>query len=172
MIVSVPPVFEHLQSHHDRETFDCGKAALNQFLQRQARQNADRNVGVTHVAVKQSGDSRILAFYTLVTRTIDSGVIPSKKLPRGDIGVVLLGRLAVDQNSQGRGLGRLCLTRAIVQVERASREIGIHALVLDAKDDEARGWYLRLNLGFQALLDDTRHLFLSVATMSQVVDAR
>jgi GNAT superfamily N-acetyltransferase len=167
--VNVPPVFEPLQAHHDRQGFACGKAALDQFLQRQARQNAERNVGVTHVAVAQAGDAKILAYYTLLTRVVDAEIVPNKKLPRGEIGVALLGRLAVDQSAQGQGLGRLCLLRAMAQVEYASRDIGIHALVLNALDDEARAWYLRLNFGFQSLLDDPHHLYLPVETIRRSV---
>lgn len=163
--MSVPPVFEHLQAHHDRQGFDCGKPALNHFLQRQARQNASRNIGVTHVAVASAGSPRILAYYTLLTRVVSAEIVPGKKLPRGDIGIALLGRLAVDLEAQGQGLGKLCLLRAITQVEIAAREIGIHALVLDAVDEDARAWYLRLNLGFQTLLDNPEHLYLPVETI-------
>jgi GNAT superfamily N-acetyltransferase len=169
--MSRPPVFEHLQAHHDRAGFDCGKIVLNDFLQKQARQNADRNVGVTHVAVPEPNASRILAYYTLLTRTVSSAIIPAKKLPRGEIGVALLGRLAVDRSAQGQGLGKLCLLRAMTQVELAARELGIYALVLDALDDEARGWYLRLGFGFEILLDDPNHLFLPVATIRQLSNA-
>lgn len=165
------PDFEILSAHHDRMAFECGKPELNFFLQRQARQNAERDVGVTHVAVAAPGDTKILAYYTLVTRTVDAAIIPTKKLPRGNVGVVLLGRLAVDRSAQGRGIGQICLTRAMLQVERASREIGIYALVLDALDNEARDWYLRLDVGFQVLLDDPRHLFLPVSTI-RVADRR
>jgi GNAT superfamily N-acetyltransferase len=164
----VTPVFEHLQPHHDRQAFDCGKPGLNDFLQRQARQNADRHVGVTHVAAPAAGDAKVLAYYTLLPRTVDAAIVPSKKLPRGDVGVVLLGRLAVDKRGQGKGLGKLCLLRAISQVEIAAREIGIYALVLDALDDEARSWYLHLGWGFETLLDDPRHLFLPVGTIRQL----
>jgi GNAT superfamily N-acetyltransferase len=162
------PVFEHLQAYHDRQNFDCGQPTLNEFLQRQARQNADRNVGVTHVAVPSAGDSKILAYYTLVIRTVDASIVPSKKLPRGDIGVVLLGRLAVDKNAQGNGLGKLCLLRAISQVETAAREMGIYALVLDAIDDSLRTWYLKLPFGFETLQDDPNHLYLPVSTIRQL----
>ena len=163
--MNLPPVFEPLQAHHDRQGFDCGKPALNQFLQQQARQNAERNVGVTHVAVAAAGDSRILTYYTLLTRVVAAEIVPGKKVPKGDIGVALLGRLAVDRSAQGQGLGRLCLLRAMRQVENAAREIGIYALVLDALDEEARDWYLRLNLGFVALLDDPKHLYIAVETI-------
>jgi GNAT superfamily N-acetyltransferase len=166
--MSEPPVFERLQAHHDRQSFNCGNPALNQFLQRQARQNADRNVGITHVVVAEVGDTKVLAYYTLLTRVVDAGIVPNKKLPRGEIGVVLLGRLAVDQTAQGQGLGRLCLLRAMTQVERAAQEIGIYALVLDALDDEARAWYLHLPFGFEPLQDDPNHLYLPVATIRQL----
>lgn len=164
-------VFEILQSHHDRQGFDCGHPALNAFLQKQARQNADRNLGVTHVAVEPAGDSKILAYYTLVTRTVDREIIPAKKLPSGEIGVVLLGRLATDNTAKRHGLGRLCVTRATLQVARAAKQIGIFALVVHAIDEPARNWYLSLNLGFQALLDDPNHLFLPVETIRRTTGA-
>lgn len=163
------PSIELLSSHHNRRDFDCGHKALNEFLQRQARQNADRNVGVTHVAVPSPGDSRVLGYYTLLPRTIECDLLPSaKQLPQGSIGVVLLGRLAVDQSAQKQGLGTHMLLRAMRQTERAARDIGIHALVLDALDDAARSWYLALDFGFQELRDDPRHLFLPVATIQQI----
>jgi GNAT superfamily N-acetyltransferase len=143
---------------------------LNDFLQRQARQNADRNVGITHVAVEKAGDSRVLAYYTLVTRTVDATIIPSKELPKGEIGVVLLGRLAVDKSQHRKGLGRMCLTRAMLQVEHSARDIGIYALILDALDEEARAWYLGLNMGFATLLDSPTHLYLPVDTIRTIVN--
>ncbi|MGI4791282.1 MAG: GNAT family N-acetyltransferase [Janthinobacterium lividum] len=166
-----PPVFERLQAHHDRLSFDCGKPALNQFLQRQARQNADRNVGITHVAVAETGDTKVLAYYTLLTRVVDAGIVPNKKLPQGEIGVVLLGRLAVDQSAQGQGIGKFCLLRAMTQVERAAQEIGIYALVLNALDEDARSWYLRLPFGFETLQDDPNHLCLPVETIRQTLQS-
>jgi hypothetical protein len=153
----------------DKQLTDCCKVALEGFVQQQARQNADRDVGITHVAVEEAGCSAVLAYYSLVTRFIDSAVVPDKKLPRGDIGVVLLGRLAIDIRQQNKGLGRLCLTRAILQVERSAREIGIYALILDAKDDEANNWNLNLNFGLTTLLGDPNHLNRRVETIRRIV---
>jgi len=162
-------VFEKLQSQHDRTGFDCGTQALNDFLTRQAKQNADRNLGVTHVGVATAGHPKIFAYYTLVTRAVEAAVVPTKKLPRGEIGVVLLGRLGVDRNAQGQGLGSLCVLRAMEQVVSASEEIGIYALVLDAKDERARNWYHQLGFGFKALLDDPNRLYISVDTIRETL---
>ncbi|MCA1595965.1 MAG: GNAT family N-acetyltransferase [Chloroflexi bacterium] len=159
------PHVELLEPRHDRRGFDCGKPSLNEFLQQRARPNADRDVGVTHVVVEAPGGARIMGYYTLVARTVERAIIPAKGLPPGPIGVVLLGRLAVDQAFQGKGLGKRMLLRALRQTEEAARSIGIYALVLDALDEAARSWYLGLGWGFEVLLDDLNHLFLPVSTI-------
>lgn len=87
-----PPYYEPLATHHDRASFDCGEESLNTFLQQRARQNADRNLGVTHVAVPEPDSSQILGYYTLLVRSVESqSLANAKKLPPGEIGVVLLG---------------------------------------------------------------------------------
>ena len=100
----------------------AANAALNEFLRRQARQNADRNLGVTHIVVAAAGESRVLGDYTLVIRTVESAIVP----------------LAVDRNLQRQGIGKLMLMRALRQTEDAARAIGIVALILDAVDEAAR----------------------------------
>jgi hypothetical protein len=162
------PIVELLQSHHDRATFDCGNTSLNNFLRHQARQNMDRHVGVTHVVVEAAGDTKILGYYTLVTRTIDRDIIPAKGLPSGPIGVVLLGRLAVDIAAQRRGLGKRMLLRSMKQTLSAATEVGIFALVVNAIDDAAKGWYHGLDWGFVQLLDDPHHLYMSIKTLKQL----
>jgi len=162
------PIVELLQSHHDRATFDCGNTSLNNFLRHQARQNMDQHVGVTHVVVEAAGDTKILGYYTLVTRTIDRDIIPAKGLPSGPIGVVLLGRLAVDIAAQRRGLGKRMLLRSMKQTLSAATEVGIFALVVNAIDDAAKGWYLGLDWGFVQLLDDPHHLYISIKTLKQL----
>jgi len=109
----------------------------------------------------------------MVTRTVDAAIVPNRrKLPNGSIGVILLGRLAVDKTAQGQGLGQRCLIRAMQQVARAAEDVGIFALVLDAKDDRAGDWYLHLGFGFEPLLDDPNHLYLPVATIREHLNDR
>ena len=162
------PIVELLQSHHDRTGFDCGNTLLNNFLRHQARQNMDRNVGVTHVVVEFEGDTKIIGYYTLVTRTVDREVIPATRLPSGPIGVVLLGKLAVDISAQRRGLGKRMLIRSMKQTLSAATEVGIFALVVHAIDETAKEWYLGLDWGFEQLLDDPNHLYISIKTLQQL----
>lgn len=162
------PSFEILASHHDRAAFDCGEESLNSFLKRQARQNASRNLGVTHVVVPSPGASQIWGYYTLLVRSVERDVWPrSNKFPPDGVGVALLGRLAVDKSGQGQGLGTLMLLRAIEQTERAARDLGIYALVVHAPNDQARDWYVGLGFGFEELLDNPHHLYLPIETIRQ-----
>ena len=164
-----PPFYEPLAAHHDRAKFDCGEASLNIFLQQRARQNAERNLGVTHVAVAEPGEATILGYYTLLVRSVEREDFASaKKLPPGEIGVALLARLAVGQNAQGQGLGTQMLLRAITQTERAARDLGIHALVVHALNERAKNWYLGLDFGFELLTDDPLHLCLSIGKIRQL----
>ncbi len=158
--------FQILADHHDRAAFDCGEPSLNLFLQRQAKQNADRNLGVTHVVVGKPGDARILGYYTLVTRHIERDAMPrANRFPQDGIGVVLLGRLGVDKSAQGQRIGTAMLARAIEQIEGAAQTVGIHALVVHALNDHARDWYLKVGFGFAELMSNPRHLYLSIETI-------
>ena len=159
--------FEHLGPHHDRKAFDCGEASLNTYLQRYARQNAKRNLGITHVAVAAPQDSRILGYYTLLTRTVERELFPrSNTLSPDGVGVVLLGRMAVDRSAQGQRIGTLMLLRALRQTEAAARNIGINAIVVSALNDRARQWYAGFE--FQRLSDDPNHLFLSIQAIREL----
>lgn len=167
--LNTPPFYEPLAAYHDRAAFDCGELSLNAFLQQHARQNAERNLGVTHVAVPAPGDGQILGYYTLLVRSIErENFAVAKKLPPGEIGAALLARLAISRAAQGRGLGTQMLLRAIVQTERAARELGIHALVLHALNERARDWYVSLDFGFELLTDSPLHLCLSIGKIRQL----
>ncbi len=162
------PFVEFLDSYHDRASFDCGKEPLNRYLREVARQNAERNLGVTQVIVPTLGSSDVMGYFTLVTRTVEAEVIPEKRLPRGPVGVTLLGRLAVDNRYQGQGLGKRMLLRAMAETEAAARRIGIYSLMLDAIDDDAREWYLGLDFGFKAVLNDARRLYVPTHFIRQL----
>ena len=161
------PFFEPLGAHHNRKGFDCGEPALNAYLQRYARQNADRNLGVTHVAVAAPMSADILGYYTLLTRSVERELFPrANTLAPDGVGVVLLGRLAVSQAAQNQRIGSTMLLRAMRQTAAASLDIGIHALIVDALNERVRNWYV--GFGFQELADDKNHLFLSVRAIREL----
>ena len=79
-----------------------------------------------------------------------------------------LGRLAVYSSVQRSGLGKRMLLRAMKQTLIASMDVGIYALVVNAIDDAAKEWYLGLDWGFEQLLDDPNHLYISIKTLKQL----
>jgi GNAT superfamily N-acetyltransferase len=151
-----------LDKAHDRSAFNCGQPVLNEWLKERAGQFDRRDLSRTFVATRPD-ELLVLGFYAISTHRVIYDVLPSaeaKGLPRLDIPVVLIGRLAVDQSARGQGLGALLLVDALRRSMQISEQVGIRAVEVDALDDTARNFYLKF--GFRSLLDDPRHLFLSM----------
>jgi GNAT superfamily N-acetyltransferase len=134
---------EPLGPNHDRSAFSCGAPELDRYLKEQAGQDARRRVAAPFVA---SNDGvRVLGFYTLSATSIQLTEVPqelAKRLPRYPrLPATLLGRLATDLSARGVGLGRFLLVDAMVRAVRS--EIASFALVVDARDDAAAGFYER-----------------------------
>lgn len=149
-----------LDKAHDRSAFDCGRPMLNEWLKDRASQFDRRDLSRTFVATRPE-ETRVLGYYAISTHRVIYDVLPAaeaKGLPRLDVPVVLIGRLAVDQSAQGQGLGALLLVDALRRSAQISEQVGIRAVEVDALDDAARKFYLKF--GFRPLRDDPRHLFL------------
>ena len=156
-----------LTRHHDRAGFDCGVAALNDYLQRYARQNHEGGGAKTFVAVPPDRPSAILGYYTISPGAMTFASAPAtltRKLGRYDVPVFRLGRLAVSLTVQGRGLGSDLLLAAGERAMAVAAEVGGVALAIDAKDERAARWYERF--GALRLLDDPLKLVLPLDTIA------
>ena len=148
-----------LAAQHDRLDFDCGEPALNTFLQRLARQQSDRDFNRTYVAAFP-GESRIHGFYAVSAANVHFENFPKAlNLPRYPGPVARIGRLAVDQRSQVKGVGMAMLQHAMNLAESLSQLIGLYALFVEAKNETAAAFYLRY--GFERLPDHPLNLFLT-----------
>ncbi len=156
-------LIEPLNRRHDRQSFDCGQASLNLYLLRLAHQNADRDIGLTFVAVEDEVATVIAGFYTLSGRILLPPAAPGEKLPPQGVHTALLARLAVSLEYQGRGLGRFLLFDALRRVLVASEQLAIYAVDVDALDERARDFYLKY--GFTPALDNPLRLFLPLKTL-------
>jgi GNAT superfamily N-acetyltransferase len=149
-----------LDKDHDRSAFDCGQPMLNEWLKDRAGQFDRRDLSRTFVATSRE-EVLVVGYYAISTHRVVYEALPAaeaKRLPRLDLPVVLIGRLAVDHTMQGQGLGALLLVDALRRSLQISEQVGIRAVEVDALDDAARNFYLKF--GFRSLLDDPRHLFL------------
>lgn len=160
-----------LDRSHSRSEFDCGKPALDNFIRSLVSQYEKRNLGRTFVAVRP-GEARVDGYYTISSGSVSFENLPpglAKKLPKHPVPVVLLARLAVDQGARRKGLGEALLVDALRRALRLGDELGIHAIEVDAIDEEARGFYEKY--GFIPLLDRPLHLYLPIATIRQALGA-
>ena len=151
-----------LAGNHDRQAFDCGRQELNDWLWQVAPQHQDKGLSKTFVAVREEAPTRICGYYALTLAELENRHLPEawrKKLPRRIPGV-RLGRLAVDRQYQGKGLGELLLVDALTRTQRIYAEAGGIGLFVDALDEQAAGYYR--NFGFGAAPDNPLLLFLSV----------
>ena len=160
---------EALAGEHDRAAFSSGVEALDTFLHRYARQNEQRGVGRTFVAVDEATGA-LVGYYTLSASSVRFEHLPdaaARRLPHYPVPVVHLGRLAVAARAQGRGLGGALLYDALARALRVSGEIGLYAVEVIAKDEAARRFYE--HHGFHGLEDDPLHLYLPMETVRALV---
>jgi GNAT superfamily N-acetyltransferase len=159
---------EPLAKSHDRSHFACGEPALDIYLARFARQNHESGVAKTFVAVGGDSPRQVLGYYSISAGAIGRGNLPThaaKRLPSFPIPVARLARLAVDQAFQGRGLGEDLLLDALNRVLRASGDVGIAAVLLDAKHEKAKRFYTRYE--FESLPDQPLTLWLPMAAIAK-----
>jgi GNAT superfamily N-acetyltransferase len=148
---------------HDRSAFECGVPALDHYFRSQGGEDVRRRVASCFVAVAER-DGAVRGFYTLAATGVALGDLPAdvaRRLPRyPSIPAYRVGRLAVDREARGQGLGAALLADALLQAGRA--EAAGYALVVDAKDEQAAAFYR--HHGFLELVGRPLTLFLPFAT--------
>lgn len=137
---------EPLSDDHQTESFDSGETVLDDWLRRRARANQTSGASKTYVVCEER---RVVAYYALASGAIAQAGVPGRfrrNMP-DPIPVVVLARLAVDRNRQGRGLGRALFRDGARRVAHAADTIGIRGIVVHAISEEARKFYIAL--GFE-----------------------
>ena len=163
-----PLTVEPLGPHHDRASFSSGEPSLDRYLRRQASQDARRRVARVFVA---PGDppGRVAGYYTLSAASFERDNLPAefaRRLPHYPVPAAVIGRLAVDLRSQGRGLGEVLLLDAIHRVVRAGDTLGVYAIVVDALHDRAGAFYERY--GFMPFPAQPLRLYLPLRTFERL----
>ena len=155
-----------LNNQHNRSVFCCGVGMLDTYIQKQASQDNKRNVSRIFVATTQDQPEAILGYYTLSTLSLAVNDMPEaymRKLPKHPIPTALIGRLAVGQQAQGNGIGKMLVIDAINRIVSISQDIAVYAIVVDAIDHAATKFYTQF--GFMPLNMKTRRLFVPLRTV-------
>jgi GNAT superfamily N-acetyltransferase len=135
-----------LRSDDDRSEFNSGNIELDRFFQRYAGQNQFKHqIGTTYVAMEHD---RVLGYATVSASQIEIDDLPEAKqrrLPKYPLPVLRLARLAVDQRTQGKGIGLLLLKTVFILARKMADSVGCIGVVVDAKTD-AVAFYLRYGI--------------------------
>ncbi|MEH2131344.1 MAG: GNAT family N-acetyltransferase [Nostoc sp.] len=155
-----------IDKKHQRDSFDCGYAILNDYLNKYAWQNHIKGIAKTFVAIPASGSLKIDGYYTVSASVIEYESLPEsyhRGMPAYPIPAMLIGRLAVDNSVKGQGLGGELLADAMYRAVRVSQEIGMYTVRVDAIDFQAKEFYLKYE--FIPFQDNELSLFLPIATI-------
>lgn len=154
-----------LHETHDLTLFKCGITNLDNWLRQRALRNQLSGASVTYVV--SDTQKRVVAFYSLSSGTLGTAEAPGwlrRNMPN-PIPMVLLGRLAIDQAYQSRGLGTALLQDAVLRAQAASRILGVRGLLVHALSEDAKRFYVRN--GFVEIMPGAMTLVLSLALSNE-----
>ncbi len=135
-----------LEKSHDFLEFDCGKEPLNTFLLRHALANQANGSARTFVGLD---GKRVIGYYSLAVGSILYDEAPermAKGPAKHPIPILLMARFAVDLSYQGQGVGKGLFKDALKRCLGVSKEAGVRAFMVHAKDEDARGLYIRFGM--------------------------
>jgi GNAT superfamily N-acetyltransferase len=165
--VSAYGTIEKLRREHQLDSFDCGKEDLNRFLKRQAWNSQHAHGAQTYVLARELA---VVGYYSLAAGSVthEGATERAKKgLARYPIPLILLARLAVDVSLQGKKIGSALLKDALLRAASAADTIGARAVLVHAKDDDAKGFYEHFN--FEPSPSDPYHLMLIMKELLRIV---
>ena len=150
------------KAKHDRNRFNCGIEALNNYLKVMANQQARKDNSRTFVLEDDKDGSSIIGFYTLTMTPIELKALPNslQKKHQSSTSGGLIARLAIDERYKGKGFGEWLLIDALRKLLAASDSVAFPVIIVDAKDG-AKQFYERY--GFQAFRNTNNKLFITIA---------
>ncbi len=148
-----------LTAQHAVSSFDCGEPSLNEWIKKRAHKNEELGGSRTYVICERDV---VIGYYALATGSIDHHKAPSslKRNMPDPVPVMILGRLAIDQNHQSKGLGSSLLRDALLRTLQASQIAGIKAIMVEAISDGAKSFYKKY--GFRDSSIEDRLLFITI----------
>src|SRR5262249_294469 len=147
-----------------RRSFSCGVSPLDDYFKQFAKGNHLKNIGKTFVLLDTDGT--VIGYYTTSMGGVDFLTLPLEyrmKLPKYPVPIARIARLGVDVKKQGQGWGEFLLVNALQRIRAASMLIAAFGVVVDAKDDKAKAFYLRF--GFTAFENNSLSLFLPTTSI-------
>lgn len=160
-----------LTKEHDVSQFECGKPTLSDWLKKHALQS-DQS-GHTKTMVITADGKRVIGYYSfnIVSVEHEENTLPraTKGLAKYSIPIFLIARLAVDQDFQGKKLGKRLMRHALQRAAVLSQDVPIRAAVVDAIDDDAKAFYKRFD--FEPWPIDSFRMWLMMKDLLKTFEA-
>lgn len=157
---------------HVGADFVCREPAYAEWLRRYAGQNRRGNTAATWVIT--DAESHVVAYATLSMTGIDHSGAPAElgKRAPDPVPALLIGRLAVDERHEGRGLGTELVKHILATAVELNESAAFKAVVVSALNDPARSWWTdRLGLTpFDPNDGDNYDLYLSTTVIAATLD--
>jgi GNAT superfamily N-acetyltransferase len=159
-----------LTSQHETSEFDCGSDAQTSWLRKHALQAQAAETSVVYV-VCRAGERRVVGYFALAAGSVEPVEAPPR-VTRGAgrylVPVILLTRLGVDLEEQGRGLGKALMKEVLLRTAEAADTIGARALLIHAESETARAFYEHLG-EFEPSPTDRLHLYLLMKDLRSTI---
>jgi GNAT superfamily N-acetyltransferase len=150
---------EKLRSDHDLSEFECGEPSLDHWLRQRALQNEESGASRTYVVC---AGQQVVGYYALAVGAVAHAEAPGRvrrNVP-DPVPVMIIGRLAVHKDFQGRKIGPGLLRDAVLRTLQAANIAGVRAILVHAISEQARGFYE--DCGFIASPMDPMTLMITV----------
>ncbi len=151
---------EKLRAEHDVSDFECGEPTLDDWLRRRALQNEGSGASRTYVVC---AGPQVVGYYALAVGAVAHSEAPGRvrrNMP-DPVPVMIIGRLAVHKDFQGRKIGPGLLRDAILRTMQAAEIAGVRAILVHAISERAKQFYE--GCGFGASPMDPMTLMITVA---------
>jgi predicted N-acetyltransferase YhbS len=159
---------EPLRGKHDLEGFRSGQESLDRWLQHFARHAEATGSARTFVT---TDGTQVVGYYSLTVGQVQPANA-TERLLKGQpverpVPVLVLARLAVDQEHQARGVGRSLLQDALLRCEEVAESVGVRAVVVQALS-RAAGFYD--HFGFEGSPTDSLHRILLLKDLRRFLE--
>ena len=162
---------EQLEKRHKRSAFHSGVDIVDAWLKKRARQAQNKRLSVTRVLVETP--SIIAGYYTLAMGQVNFDELPreiSRKLPDTLLPIITLAWLGVDEQYQGRGLGKRLLAQALSDCHATGQRMPFVAVLLDCATPKAKAFYQRYD--FEELPGHPMKLILPWKLLDDMMKSR
>ena len=160
---------EKLRPDHDLSEFECGEPSLDYWLRQRALQNEESGASRTYVVC---AGQQVVGYYALAVGAVAHAEAPGRvrrNMP-DPVPVMIIGRLAVHKDFQGRKIGPGLLRDAVLRTLQAANIAGVRAILVHAISEQARQFYE--DCGFIASPMDPMTLMITVVEAAKAFVAK